>query len=246
MLQTIINPVIESLVDISQNPISLTILCILSVLIVLLFLAIFISPLKILLIDIKVLEKGETPASLLKWIIGIIIIVKLIQIFIIQPFIVDGLSMSPTFADRDFLLVDKLSYRFGYINRGDVAIFKFYEGGKSNPYTGKYLIKRIMGLPGERIVINNGTTTIYNKENPNGLVLDQSFVAYADPNKNRDITLDDHHYFVMGDNRSGSYDSRDWGPLDAKYLKGQVLLRILPIQSFTLFAGRHSYNKDVK
>lgn len=246
MLQTIINPVIESLVDISQNPISLTILCLLSILIILLFLAIFISPVKTLLVNVRVLEKGETPASLLRWIIGIIIIVKLVQIFLIQPFIVDGLSMSPTFDNKDFLLVDKLSYRFGFVNRGDVAIFKFYEGGKSNPYTGKYLIKRIIGLPGERVVINNGSTTIYNKDHPKGLVLDQSFVVYTDVNKNRDVTLDDHHYFVMGDNRSGSYDSRDWGPLDAQYLKGQVLLRIFPLESFALEPGKHYYNTEVK
>lgn len=243
MQQLIINPVIESLVDISQNPISLTIFCTLSILVVLLFLAIFISPLKNLLVETKILENGETPGSLLRWIVGIIIIVKLIQIFIVQPFIVDGLSMSPTFDNRDFLLVDKFTYNFGLVHRGDVAIFKFYEGGKSNPYTGKYLIKRIIGLPGERVIVKNGITTIYNEKNPNGFVLDQNYVVYNDINKNRDLLLDGSHYFVMGDNRSGSYDSRDWGTLDKKYLKGQVLIRVFPFDSFGFFAGERSYNE---
>ena len=150
--------------------------------------------------------------------------------------------MLNTYHNQEFLLVDKLSYRLHTPSRGDVMIFKLYEDG-ANPYNGKYLIKRVMGLPGERVVVKDGTTMIYNKENPNGFSLDESFVTYKDMNKNVDITLDAHHYFMMGDNRAQSYDSRDWGPLDEKNIKGQVLLRILPLKVFGYEPGRIMYTK---
>lgn len=150
--------------------------------------------------------------------------------------------MLPTFHNKEFLLVDKLTYRLHTPHRGDVAIFKLYEGN-TNPYTGKYLIKRVIGLPGERIVINSGVTTIYNQENPQGFRVDESFVESKDLTKNVDVTLDDHHFFMMGDNRAQSYDSRDWGPLDASNIKGQVLLRVYPLSALSYEPGRFIYTK---
>jgi signal peptidase I len=242
MFDTLTTQLLGSFSDVSQNPVALTIFGIIALLIVLLILATVFPFWRKFLIGVKVLEEEERPSSLLLWVISIVVVVKLVQIFIVQPFIVDGGSMLPTFHNKEFLLVDKLSYRIHGAHRGDVAIFRLYEGG-TNPYTGKYLIKRVIGLPGERVVVRDGQTTIYNKENPNGFRLDESYVTYKDLSKNVDVTLDDSHYFMMGDNRAQSYDSRDWGPLDAVNLRGQVLFRIYPLANASYEPGRFLYLK---
>jgi signal peptidase I len=239
---TVLNGILESLTDVLQNPVSIVIFSILTLLIVALIFASIFPSWRQGLVAIKILEKDERPSSLLIWILAIILVVKCVQGFIIQPFIVDGGSMLPTYHNKEFLLVDKFSYLVSKPHRGDVMIFKLYEGGQ-NPYIGKHLIKRVIGLPGERIVIQDGITTIYNRENPKGFTLDESFIIYKEPKKNVDITLDESHYFVMGDNRSQSYDSRDWGPLDEKNIKGQVLLRLYPLSKLSYEPGQHIYDK---
>lgn len=150
--------------------------------------------------------------------------------------------MFPTYDDKQFLLVDKFSYLTSNPSRGDVVIFKLYEN-LDNPYEGKYLIKRLIGLPGERVVVNGGVTTIYNKDNPDGFQIEEPYVENKDFSKNTDITLEDDEYFVMGDNREKSYDSRYWGPLHKEYLKGQVLFRIFPFSSLDYEPGRYKYSK---
>ncbi len=242
MFSSITNVILHSVADMTQNPVSIAIFSILSLLVIALFIAMFSRGVRDFLIRIKMLEEDEEPSSLLLWIIGIIILVKLIQAFLIQPFIVDGTSMLPTYHNKEFLLVDKFSYRVKEPKRGDIMIFKLYENN-ANPYEGKHLIKRVIGLPGERVVVKNGITTIYNNANPNGFIVDEPFVAYKEVSKDADITLDDHHYFVMGDNRAQSYDSRDWGSLDAKNIKGQVLFRILPFKSAGYEPGRYTFTK---
>ena len=225
-----------------QNPISITIFSILLFIIILLIVAMVSVSTRDFLIRIKLLEEDEEPSSLLLWIIGIIILVKLVQAFLIQPFIVEGASMMPTYHNQEFLLVDKLSYRISTPSRGDVMIFKLYENA-SNPYEGKHLIKRVIGLPTERVVVRDGVTTIYNKASPRGFVVDEPFVSYKETMKNVDVTLDAHHYFVMGDNRAQSYDSRDWGSLDEKNIRGQVLFRVYPFKSVGYEPGRYTFSK---
>jgi signal peptidase I len=239
---TLVASLLESISDTLANPVSVVIFSLLSLLIIALIIATFSNALRKILVAIKVLEPDEEPSSLLFWIIGIIIIVKLIQGFIVQPFIVDGGSMLPTYETKQFLLVDKFSYLIKTPARGDVAIFKLYEGG-ANPFAGKHLIKRVIGLPGERIVVNNGITTIYNKETPEGFVIEEPYVTHREPRKNIDVTLEPNHYFVMGDNRAQSYDSRDWGPLNKKDIKGQVFLRVYPLSTFSYEPGRYLYPK---
>lgn len=242
MFSSITNIFLSSLSDISQNPVSITIFTVLGLFILALILATIFPWWRDALITVKLLEEDEDPSSLLLWIIGIIIVVKLIQGFLIQPFIVDGGSMLPTYHNGEFLLVDKLSYRLHEPRRGDVMIFKLYEN-TNNPYEGKHLIKRVIGLPGEHVKVENGVTTIYNKQNPNGFVIDEPFVSYKDTHKNVDITLDSTHYFMMGDNRAQSYDSRDWGPLNSKDIKGQVLFRVYPFSSASYEPGQYMYTK---
>ncbi len=225
-----------------QNPVSLTIFGILTLIVIALLIAMFSSSVRDFLVYIKLLEEDEEPSSLLLWIIGIIILVKLIQAFLVQPFIVDGASMLPTYHNKEFLLVDKFSYQIKNPVRGDIMIFKLYENN-NNPYEGKHLIKRVIGLPSERVVVKNGITTIYNSKNPYGFVLNESYVSFKEISKDVDLTLDDHHYFVMGDNRAQSYDSRDWGPLDAINIKGQVLFRVYPFKQAGYEPGRYSFTK---
>jgi signal peptidase I len=242
MLTSLTDALRSSLADITQNPVSIVIFSILLVLIIALLLAMALPAWRERLVRIKILEEDERPSSLLIWILGIIIVVKCVQGFLIQPFIVDGASMLPTYHNEEFLLVDKFSYLVGSPHRGDVMIFLLYEGN-TNPYNGKHLIKRVIGLPGERVVVQDGVTTIFNKENPKGFVLEEPYVTYKDLRKNVDVTLDGHHYFMMGDNRAQSYDSRDWGPLDETNIKGQVLFRIYPFSTISYEPGRHVYAK---
>lgn len=242
MFSSISNAILSSVSDMTQNPISITIFGILSLVVVALFLAIFLPKMRDTLVRIKLLEEDEEPTSLLLWIVGIVILVKLVQAFLIQPFIVDGASMLPTYHNQEFLLVDKLTYLVEEPKRGDVMIFKLYENN-DNPYEGKHLIKRVVGLPNERVVVRNGVTRIYNDANPEGFILEEPYILYNDQEKDIDMKLDEDHYFVMGDNRAQSYDSRDWGPLSRTNIKGQVLFRIYPFKQAGYEPGRYIFSK---
>ncbi len=162
-----------------------------------------------------------------------VFIVVPFRIFIAQPFIVSGQSMYPTFHDGDYLVIDQLTYRFDTPERGSVVIFKY-------PYdTSKYFIKRIIGLPGETIRIQNGAITIENNSNPEGFILDSSYITNTKED-NSVTTLGQNEYFVLGDNRSNSSDSRIWGALNEEYIVGRPLMRLLPIQDFDAFPGDYS------
>ena len=242
MLSSFTNDLLSSFSDIVQNQVSIAIFSLLAVLIVSLVLASIFPSWRNAFVKMRLLEPDERPSSLLLWIFAIIILVKLIQTFIIQPFIVDGGSMLPAYHNKEFLLVDKFSYLVGNPHRGDIMIFKLYEN-VANPYEGKYLIKRVIGLPNERIVVQNGITTIYNEANPKGFTLEEQYVLYKELNKSADIRLNNHQYFMMGDNRAQSFDSRDWGPLDHANVKGQVLFRLFPLSALSYEPGRYEYTK---
>ncbi len=242
MTPSLLELLTESFTDMTQNDVSMLVIAILIIIIASLVTAMFSPHVRKLLVRLRLLEKDETPGSLLTWVIGIIIAVKIFQAFIIQPFIVDGASMLATFHDKEFLLVDKISYMIHPASRGDVVIFKLYEniGGE---YGGRYLIKRIIGLPGEHVVVKDGVTTIYNDAHKDGFIVDESFVTYKDPKHDADVELGKDQYFVMGDNRSVSYDSRFWGALPSSQLRGRALVRLLPFGVFSIYPGSYSYDK---
>lgn len=242
MIQTLVNYFLDSLSDALQNPVSMIIYFIILSLILILILASLFNSVRELLVRTKFLEVDEKPSSLIIWIVCVLIIVKLIQSFLIQPFIISGPSMVPTYHDRDFIFLDKLSYRISDIHRGDVIVFKLHEVN-AGPYEGDYLIKRVIGLPNERVVVKNGTTTIYNDKNPEGFVLDESFVKNKDNITQADEKLDSSHIFVMGDNRAQSRDSRYFGPIKLTDVRGQVLLRVLPIKNMSFEPGEIKYEK---
>lgn len=152
------------------------------------------------------------------------------RIFIAQPFIVDGSSMSPTFENGQYLIVDEISYRLENPQRDDVIVFKY----PNDP--SKFFIKRIIGLPNETVDIKGNTVTVTNKSHPEGLVLNQSFVENIGDNDTH-FELKDNEYFVMGDNRSASSDSRYWGAVPKDLLIGKVFLRLFPLNKIGIFPG---------
>ena len=154
-----------------------------------------------------------------------------IKYFIASPFIVRQTSMYPTFKDSDYLIVDKVSYKFENPKRGEVVVFHppFDES--------TYFIKRIIGLPGETVKVQDNKVTITNKDNPDGFVLEEPYVSSI-----RDFatttTLDDKNYFVMGDNRAVSSDSRNWGPLPMDHISGRAILRLFPFKDMGYMPGK--------
>ncbi len=170
--------------------------------------------------------------ELIKFAFIALIIVLPIRYFVAQPFIVSGESMIPTFQDKDYLIVDEISYKVKAIARGDVLIF--------HPPVAetKYYIKRVIGLPGETVIIRGSSVTIKNTEHPGGFTLIEPYVDPADASSNNlTFTLSPTQYFMMGDNRAGSYDSRAWGPLEKKEIIGRPIVRLFPLTAISVFPG---------
>lgn len=165
-----------------------------------------------------------------KIIIIALLIVVPIRYFVFQPFFVKGQSMDPNFENGDYLIVDEFSYRFRAPERGEVIVFKY-----PNDLSQRY-IKRIIGLPGETVEIQGGEITILNasgKEVLNEKYLSSSIMTLGDMK----TTLGQNDYFVLGDNRAASSDSRRWGLLPKEDIIGRVLLRAWPLDSFTAFGA---------
>jgi len=164
----------------------------------------------------------------------IVVVVIPIRVFIVSPFIVDGASMHPTFENLDYLIVNELLYAFKAPERGDVVVFR-YPGNPSVFY-----IKRIIGMPGETVSINRGIVTILGADGQR-FPLDEPYIVNEDATYTKDVSLNPGEYFVMGDNRPNSSDSRVWGPLSEKSIIGRVDLRLLPVQEIGFFPGKTSY-----
>ena len=158
--------------------------------------------------------------------------VTLIRKDVANPYAIAGTSMVPTFHDGDYVFVDELTYRFSKPQRGDVVVFHA-------PFTaGEDLIKRVIGLPGERVVVKNGQVTIFSQDHPDGFVLDETYLPRTDTTTGAaDLTLGAGQYFVIGDNRPVSFDSRSWGPVDANEIVGLVRLRVWPPAATRVFAA---------
>jgi signal peptidase I len=164
----------------------------------------------------------------------IVVVVIPIRVFIISPFVVDGESMHPTFENLNYLIVDEAIYDFKAPARGEVIVFR-YPGNPSIFY-----IKRIIGLPGETVSINHGIVTIMTPDGKN-LTLAEPYIVNEDATYTKNTSLNAGEYFVMGDNRPNSSDSRVWGVLPRKNIVGRVDLRLLPISKSGFFPGATSY-----
>ena len=164
-----------------------------------------------------------------KIVIIALLIVMPIRYFIFQPFFVRGASMEPNFQNGNYLIVDEISYRLSSPKRGEVVVFK-YPLNPSQRY-----IKRIIGLPGETVEVKDGKVNVYN---PNGVpqILDELnyLPESAATFGNAGFQLADSEYFVLGDNRAASSDSRSWGVLPRENIIGKVFLRVWPFAALAM------------
>lgn len=181
-------------------------------------------------------RKKDSVWDLVKFAIIAFLIVMPIRMFIAQPFVVSGDSMFPTFHDGEYLIVDEISYIAGNPSRGDVAIFRYPNDTK------RFFIKRIIGLPNEEISINGNKIKIINKENPEGFLLTEPYIN-EDFDFSGTYKTKNGEYFVLGDNRNKSLDSRFWGILPEKLLIGRAYLRLLPIKEISYLPGVYEAEK---
>jgi signal peptidase I len=171
--------------------------------------------------------------EIIRFSIYALIIVLPIRMFIAQPFIVSGASMETTFSTGQYLIVDQLTYHFEAPERGDVIVFHYPKDPS------KFFIKRIIGLPGDTIHIEDSTVTITNAAHPDGMVLDEEYVRSMRPTTPLTQVLGPDEYFVMGDNRDASSDSRIWGILPKDKIVGRALLRLFPLNEVGVLPGKY-------
>ncbi len=163
-------------------------------------------------------------------IISLIIIVP-VRHFLIQPFYVQGDSMIPNFHDKEYLIINEISYRFENPSRGDVVVFRYLKDRD------QFFIKRVLGLPGEEVEITDGVVRIYNEDYVDGIVVDESEYLPKEFKTagNKRVKLNTDEYFVLGDNRSASLDSRSFGPVSRDDIIGKVWVRGWPISRISKF-----------
>lgn len=170
--------------------------------------------------------------ELIKIVVISLVIIIPVRYFLIQPFYVKGASMEPNFYDHEYLIIDEISYRFNDPERGDIIVFRY----PRNPQ--EYFIKRIIGLPGEEVQIKENQAYIYNDEHPEGIVLKEPYLTIGVKTYSLSediISLENDEYFVLGDNRNSSKDSRSFGPVNRSFITGRVLFRGWPLSRIDLF-----------
>jgi len=187
-------------------------------------------------IDSAPLKEDGGLGEILRFAIIAILIVLPIRVFIAQPFIVSGTSMIPTFEDSQYIIVDQLSYRLHEPSRGDVVIFKYPKDPS------KYFIKRVIGLPGETVTVSGNNVSITKSGETSSFTLNEPYVK-REGAENVSETLGNDEYYVLGDNRSSSLDSRFWGPLPKENLVGRAYLRLLPVSEVDFLPGVFEFEK---
>ena len=184
--------------------------------------------------DGKAPEEGPTTLQVI-WetvryaLIAALIIIP-IRTFIAQPFVVSGNSMYPTLHNGEYLIVDETTKYIGEYHRGDVVILRY----PNDP--SKYFIKRVIGLPGETVTIQSGVVSITSNTQKEPVALSEPYVKNAKFD-NSVRTLDNDEFFVMGDNRSQSSDSRVWGPVPRRLMDGKALFRLFPLTAIAVRPG---------
>lgn len=176
---------------------------------------------------------GSALKEIATFLVLAVIIVLPVRLFVAQPFVVEGESMHPTFETADYLIVDQLTYRFQEPERGDVIVFRY----PNDPDI--FYIKRIIGLPGETVSITRGDVTI-TKADGTELVLEEPYIVDEDATYSGSTSVGPDQYFVMGDNRPKSSDSRVWGVLPEEDIMGRAFVRLLPPPGIGLFPGSYA------
>jgi signal peptidase I len=176
-------------------------------------------------------EKSENFfTELLKFAIIAVVIVAPIRLFVAKPFIVSGASMEPTFDTGEYLIVDELTYHLDDPKRGDVVVFKYPKDPS------QYFIKRIIGLPGEIVHIEGGKVSV-TKVDGTTLNLEEAYVKNIGNGTDMQVTLPKDQFFVLGDNRPESSDSRYWGTLPRSDIVGRAFVRLLPVNEIGILPG---------
>jgi signal peptidase I len=175
-------------------------------------------------------KKGAFWGEVIQFIIIIIFVVIPFRVWIAQPFVVSGTSMQPSFKTGDYLIIDQLSYKFKEPSRGDVIVFRY----PNDP--SKFFIKRIVGLPGETITVKDEKVYITPKNTIETTLLDEPYTKDLRPS-DINIIIPYGKYFVLGDNRLVSSDSRVWGLLDKSLIKGRALFRLFPLNNIDVLPG---------
>ena len=153
-----------------------------------------------------------------------------IRYFLIQPFCVKGASMEPSFYDDEYLIINEISYRFSEPDRGDIVVFKYPKDPQ------QFFIKRVIGLPGETVEITDGFIFIYKTDGTKMLLEEYNYLPTDVKTQGQNKwTLDKDEYYVLGDNREHSMDSRMFGPVTKEFITGKVWLRGWPINRLTVF-----------
>lgn len=164
--------------------------------------------------------------------LGALMLATVVRVFVAEPFVVSGTSMSPTFEPGDYLVIDRLSYRFSEPSRGDMIVFRYPLDASA------YFVKRIVGLPGETIEIGDGTISLVSADGSKKQLLEGPFQSGGKRHdRSSTIVLSQDEYFMIGDNRDSSDDSRDWGPLRGRYIVGRVIMQLLPLSDAAIFPG---------
>jgi signal peptidase I len=163
-----------------------------------------------------------------------------IRFYVAAPYVVSGASMEPNFHNWDYLITDRLTYRFDEPARGDVVVFRLPQEPSRS------LIKRVVGLPGDTVTVRDDLIEITNAAHPEGFVLDEPYVFtenFGGPT-GISLTLGGDEFFVMGDNRRVSSDSRTWGVLPRENIVGRVLLRLFPVTQLGLLPAEARYLQE--
>ena len=175
-------------------------------------------------------KPSESAYETLRTIVLVLITALVIRSFVAQPFVVEGKSMEPTLHNAEYLIVDKIEYRLHDPQRGEIVVFKAPEAPDQN------YIKRIIGMPGETVTIKDKNIFV------EGKLIDEQYIANASQSKataaspeNPSFFLEQklgpNEYFVMGDNRDHSSDSRSWGPLPKKNILGRAQVVLFPFSN---------------
>ncbi len=176
---------------------------------------------------------GEFFVEIIKVVIISLAIIIPVRYFLIQPFYVKGASMEPSFHDHEYLIINEIVYRFEEPQRGDIVVFRYPKEPS------QYFIKRIIGLPGEKIKIKAGEIIIYNDEFPEGITLNEQVYLFEDeetPHLGKtEFILERDEFFVLGDNRDASLDSRKFGPVNQRLIIGKAWVRGWPLEKVTIF-----------
>lgn len=180
---------------------------------------------------------GSFFVELVKVVVISLAIVLPVRYFLIQPFYVKGASMEPSFYDDEYLIINEIGYRLAEPERGDIVVFKYPK------QPDQYFIKRIIGLPGERVIIKDNNVIVFNKKHREGKELDESDYLLGSEKTagSADVTLKKDEFFVLGDNRAHSLDSRSFGAVSRENIVGKTWFRGWPLDRLKKFE-RPGYN----